>query len=45
LPLTRRWFNGSSRDLTLEPIGVLEYIIPADWRRRSNTASGARVSC
>ena len=30
LPLTRRWFNGSSRDLTLEPIGVLEYIIPVD---------------
>lgn len=31
LPITRRWFNGSSRDLTIEPVGVLEYIIPANW--------------
>jgi hypothetical protein len=30
-PITRRWFNGASRDLTLEPVGVLEYIIPANW--------------
>ena len=30
-PITRRWFNGGSRDLTVEPVGVLEYIIPANW--------------
>lgn len=28
-PLIRRWFNGASRDLTVEPVGILEYIIPA----------------
>ncbi len=31
MPLTRRWFNGASRDLTVEPIGILEYIIPGGW--------------
>jgi hypothetical protein len=31
LPLTRRWFNGASRDFTVEPIGILEYIIPNSW--------------
>jgi hypothetical protein len=30
-PITRRWFNGASRDLTVDPVGVLEYIIPANW--------------
>jgi hypothetical protein len=30
-PITRRWFNGASRDLTVEPVVVLEYIVPADW--------------
>lgn len=29
--LTRRWFNGASRDFTVDPIGVLEYIIPTNW--------------
>jgi hypothetical protein len=31
MALTRRWFNGASRDFTVDPIGVLEYIIPANW--------------
>lgn len=30
-PITRRWFNRASRDLTMEPVGVLEYIIPPNW--------------
>jgi hypothetical protein len=30
-PLTRRWFNGASRDLTFEPVGVLEYVVPSSW--------------
>jgi hypothetical protein len=35
MPITRRWFdtiNGvSQRNLTWEPTGVVEYVIPADW--------------
>jgi hypothetical protein len=34
-PITRRWFNTldqlSQRDVTVEPVGVLEFIIPSDW--------------
>jgi len=33
--MTRRWFDSigglSQRDLTWEPTGVVEYVIPADW--------------
>jgi hypothetical protein len=35
VPITRRWFdtiNGvSQRNLTWEPTGVVEYVIPGDW--------------
>jgi hypothetical protein len=35
MPITRRWFdttNGvSQRNLTWEPTGVVEYVIPGDW--------------
>jgi len=35
LPITRRWFDMfnevSQRNLTWEPTGVVEYVIPADW--------------
>ncbi len=35
LPVTRRWFNAldgiSQRDVTVEPVAVLEYIIPDSW--------------
>lgn len=35
MPITRRWFdtiNGASqRNLTVEPTGVVEYVIPGGW--------------
>ena len=35
VPITRRWFDTidgvSQRNLTLEPTGVIEYVIPSDW--------------
>ena len=35
MPITRRWFEEfaavSQRNLTWEPTGVVEYVIPADW--------------
>lgn len=35
LPVIRRWFNAldgiSQRDVTVEPVAVLEYIIPDSW--------------
>ena len=35
MPITRRWFDMfnevSQRNLTWEPTGVVEYVIPADW--------------
>ncbi|MBO0737755.1 MAG: hypothetical protein J2P48_14475 [Alphaproteobacteria bacterium] len=35
MAITRRWFETidgvSQRDLTLEPTGVVEYVIPAEW--------------
>ena len=42
VPITRRWFNMfndvSQRNLTLEPTGVLEYVIPSGWLGGSNAA-------
>src|SRR5271169_6605034 len=35
MPITRRWFDTisgvSQRNLTWEPTGILEYVIPANW--------------
>jgi hypothetical protein len=35
MPITRRWFDAisgvSQRNLTWEPTGVVEYVIPPDW--------------
>ena len=35
LPVTRRWFNAvggiSQRDVTVEPVGVVEFIVPESW--------------
>ena len=35
MPITRRWFEEfagvSQRNLTWEPTGIIEYVIPADW--------------
>jgi hypothetical protein len=35
IPITRRWFDTinavSQRNLTVEPTGVVEYVIPGDW--------------
>jgi hypothetical protein len=35
VPITRRWFDTidgvSQRNLTVEPTGVVEYVIPSDW--------------
>jgi hypothetical protein len=39
VPLTRRWFNGASRDLTVEPVGVLEYVVPSEWLGGSRGAT------
>jgi hypothetical protein len=42
MPITRRWFdtiNGvSQRNLTVEPTGVVEYVIPGDWLGGSDAA-------
>jgi len=42
VPITRRWFDMfndvSQRNLTLEPTGVLEYVIPNGWLRGANAA-------
>lgn len=42
VPITRRWFDTfndvSQRNLTLEPTGVLEYVIPNGWLGGANAA-------
>jgi len=42
VPITRRWFDMfndvSQRNLTLEPTGVLEYVIPNGWLGGANAA-------
>jgi hypothetical protein len=42
VPITRRWFDMfndvSQRNLTLEPTGVLEYVIPSGWLGGANAA-------
>ena len=42
MPITRRWFEAAGgvgfNDLTLEPVGVIEYIIPSNWLGGARTA-------
>lgn len=42
LPVTRRWFDAldgiNERDVTVDPVGVLEYIIPDNWLGGPGTA-------
>ena len=42
MPITRRWFDTidgvSQRNLTWEPTGIVEYVIPADWLGGSSFA-------
>ncbi len=43
VPITRRWFNTvdgvNQRDVTVEPVGILEYVIPGDWLGGSRGAA------
>ncbi|HMD63771.1 MAG TPA: hypothetical protein VKF83_07360 [Stellaceae bacterium] len=45
MPITRRWFDTigavSQRNLTVEPTGVVEYVIPGDWLGGADVARWA----
>jgi len=42
IPITRRWFDTldgiSERNLTIEPTGIVEYVIPSGWLGGADTA-------
>ena len=42
MPITARWFDTTDtvnqRDLTIDPVGVVEYVIPSAWLGGANTA-------